>query len=111
MRVLLDECIPKGLSRFLLGIDLKTVYQMGWAGKKDREILELMVGTGFDVLITADQGIPHQQRLEQFGVSVIIVCAPSNRLVDLVTILEPLKTCLASIQPGQIKLVTKTELP
>jgi len=34
---------------------------MGWAGKKNGELLALMAGTGFEVLLTVDQNLSHQQ--------------------------------------------------
>jgi hypothetical protein len=33
---------------------------MGWAGKKNGELLALMGADGFDVLLTVDQNIRHQ---------------------------------------------------
>lgn len=32
MRVLLDECLPKRLKRYLAGHEVETVTQAGWAG-------------------------------------------------------------------------------
>lgn len=42
MRLLLDECVPKRLNRELLGHEVKTVQDMGWAGIKNRALLRLM---------------------------------------------------------------------
>ncbi len=32
MKVLLDECLPRKLSRFLVGHEVSTVQHVGWAG-------------------------------------------------------------------------------
>ena len=61
MCVLLDECVPKRLGRALTGRAVRTVAQEGWSGKKNGELLALMSAAGFEVLLTVDQGIRHQQ--------------------------------------------------
>lgn len=42
MRILLDECVPKPLKRELLNYEIRTVVEMGWSGKKNGELLQLM---------------------------------------------------------------------
>jgi hypothetical protein len=41
MRVLLDECVPRALRKELLGHNVKTVAEAGWAGVKNGELLQL----------------------------------------------------------------------
>lgn len=41
MRVLLDECVPRGLRAELPGHEVKTVAEAGWAGAKNGTLLEL----------------------------------------------------------------------
>ena len=54
MRVLLDECIDRRLARDLVGYEVCTVPQMGWAGTLDRDLLPL-VESEFDVFIGRSQ--------------------------------------------------------
>ncbi len=54
MRVLVDECLPRALKRFLDEHECRTVGEMGWSGKKNGILLSL-AGAEFDVLITIDQ--------------------------------------------------------
>ncbi len=54
MRVLLDECIPRGLRRELSGHEVRTVPEMGWASRKNGELLRLAVEAAFDVFVTMD---------------------------------------------------------
>ena len=42
MQILLDECVPKPLKRELIDYEVRTVVEMGWAGKKNGELLRLM---------------------------------------------------------------------
>ena len=52
MRILLDECIPRPLKRELTDYAVRTVVEMGWSGKKNGELLELMSQEGFTILLT-----------------------------------------------------------
>ncbi len=100
MRVLLDECVPKRLGRGLVGHVVRTVAQEGWAGKKNGELLALMSGAGFDVLLTVDQGIPHQQNLQATGVAVIVMIGASNQLADLTPLVPNVLVALSTVQRG-----------
>lgn len=42
MKILLDECIDRRFGRDLLGCEVKTVPQMGWAGIKNGQLLALV---------------------------------------------------------------------
>jgi hypothetical protein len=42
-----------------------------------------MLRNGFDVLPTTDQAIPHQQNLTTRRISILILCAATNRLAEL----------------------------
>jgi hypothetical protein len=50
------------------------------ASIKNGRLLDAAEAGGFDVLITVDQHIPDQQNLAGRSISLLILCAPSNRL-------------------------------
>lgn len=102
MRVLLDECVPRPLRRELPGHDVKTVTGMGWAGKKNGELLRLMVKEGFAVFLTADQNLRYQQNLRDAGIAVIVLVAKTNRLVDLQPLMKSVREALEEIEPGEL---------
>ena len=106
MRILLDECVPRRLQRELTGHDVRTVPEMGWSGKKNGELLALMVAQDFEVLITVDQNLRHQQNLQAVGVAVIVLVAASNRLADLMLLLPSAHVALSSISPGDVVEIT-----
>lgn len=63
MRVLLDEMLDRRLKQWLPeGVEVVTVRERGWDSKKNGELLTL-AEKEFDVLLTTDRGIPHQQDL------------------------------------------------
>lgn len=102
MRILLDECVPRRLRREILGHDAHTVAEMRWSGRKNGELLQLMAGQSFDVLLTVDQGIRHQQNLQEAGVAVVVLVAMSSRLADLMPLIPSTLASLDSIKPGDV---------
>ena len=78
MKILLDENLPRKLkARFGPEFEVKTVRDMGWLGKKNGELLGLLVLNGFDVFVTIDKNLRHQQNLAKFLVAVFC-CLPST---------------------------------
>jgi len=55
---------------------------MGWASKRNGELLALAVGQ-FDVFLTADRNLSYQQDLSSLDIAVVVLVARSNRLDDL----------------------------
>ena len=102
MRVLLDECVPKRLGRELTGHAVRTVPQEGWSGKKNGELLRLMSAAGFEVLLTVDQGIRHQQNLQAAGVAVVVMFGASNQLADLAPLMPDVLIALNTIQADDV---------
>src|SRR4051794_3538201 len=106
MRVLLDENMPRRLRRHLpADVEAMTVSERGWSGKQNGTLLRDAVAE-FDAFLTTDQGIPHQQNLHLFPIGIIVLEAPSNRLVDLIPLMPKVNEALHSIQPGQLVRVT-----
>ena len=97
MRILLDECVDRRLARDLIGHDVSTVPQMGWATIRNGELLALAEGQ-FDVFVTVDRNLCFQQNLPRFGLAVIVLRAKSNRVADL----RPLIPQLLDILPTAI---------
>jgi hypothetical protein len=68
----------------LLGEDLAavTVAEAGWKGKKNGELLAAAEGE-FDVLLTMDRSIEHQQNLTRLDVAIVRLVASRNTYEDL----------------------------
>jgi len=82
VRVLLDECLPRHLKRELVGHDARTLPEMGWAGKRNGELLALAVAE-FDVSLTVDRNLSFQQDISAFDIAVVVLIASTNRLDEL----------------------------
>lgn len=106
MRILLDECVPRPLKRELSDYEIRTVVEMGWSGKRNGELLQLMAQAGFTILLTTDQNLRYQQNLQQAGVAVVVLVASSNRLTDLVPLIPSTRGVLSIIALGEVVEVT-----
>jgi hypothetical protein len=102
MRILLDECVPRPLRRELPGHDVRTVQEMGWAGKTNGELLRLMVPAGIEVFLTVDQNLRFQQNAQSAGIAVVVLVAPTNRLADLVPLMSRVNAALATARAGDL---------
>ncbi len=102
MRVLLDENLDRRVVGLLgEGIETMTVKNRGWSGKTNGELLAA-VQDEFDVLLTMDRGIPHQQNLEALDLAVVLVRASSNRLRDIALLVDELRETLRGIRAGDV---------
>lgn len=102
MRILLDECVPRPLKREFASHDAHTVPEMGWSGKKNGELLALMGPQCFEVFVTVDQNLSYQQNLRAANLAVIVLAAPSNRVIDLLPLMPSVHAALAAIKPGDL---------
>jgi hypothetical protein len=104
VRLLLDECVDRHFAEALAGHDVKTVPEMGWAALKNGELLA-RAEDEFDVFITVDRALPSQQNLLNRKISLLIIKAKTNQLVDLLPLVPDVLAALQKIKPGQIVVV------
>lgn len=101
MKIFLDHCVPKRLLRLLSEYEVKTAYQMGWAAKKNGELLRL-VESEFEVFLTVDQNLRHQQNLASSSLKFIVLVASNNRYDSLALLIPQVKAALAVLAPGNV---------
>ena len=99
MRLLLDESLPRKLKECLAPHKVRTVPEMGWAGKTNGALLRL-AEQEFEVFLTADQKLPNQQDLPAFSIAVVVFAAVSNRLRDIEPLVPKVLEILADLRPG-----------
>ncbi|MGI8909251.1 MAG: DUF5615 family PIN-like protein [Rubrobacteraceae bacterium] len=100
--MLLDENVDRRLKRdFAEGHEVSTVAEAGWAGKKNGELLRL-AEKRFEVLVSTDKGIPHQQNVSRFDLAVVLLRAKSNAREDLVPLMDEVNAALGSVERGTV---------
>ncbi len=87
MRILLDENLPKKLKREFPQHEIWTAREKGWNGKKNGELLALMLQDGIDVLLTFDKNLQHQQNFSKYPIVVIVLNAFSNDYAELLVMI------------------------
>lgn len=105
MRVLLDECVDWRLLRDLAGHDVKTARQMGWSEVRNGKLL-LLAAEHSDVFVTVDRNLSFQNKVVDLPLAVIVLYAPSNRLVALRALLPQLLPAIESSVTGHVVSVT-----
>ncbi|MBZ5727891.1 MAG: hypothetical protein LAP87_23220 [Acidobacteriia bacterium] len=88
MKILLDECLPLDFRHSFPSHDAHTVQWAGFKGKKNGELLQAAQVANYDVLLTVDQGIPHQQRPASWKISIILIRSRTNQIEDLLPLVD-----------------------
>jgi predicted nuclease of predicted toxin-antitoxin system len=103
MKILIDECPPDELKDPLTarGYECQTVRRAGFGSKKSGELLSLAEGR-WDVMVTSDRNIKYQQNMTGRRISILILCAKSNRIKDLPPLMPACAEALLSILPGRV---------
>jgi predicted nuclease of predicted toxin-antitoxin system len=110
MRILLDECLPARLRRDLPNHEVQTVPHAGWAGIKNGKLLGLIADAGkFDVFLTMDKSLRHQQQLKGLPFAVVVLRAKSNRFEDTHPLMPEVFRRLAEFQPGHVYVLTQPD--
>jgi hypothetical protein len=102
VRVLIDECIDEKLRFSFPEHDCQTARYAGLAGLKNGKLLTAAEAAQFELLITVDQNIDRQQNFAHRKIAVLILCAPTNRLQDLLRLMPAVLEAMLSSRPSQI---------
>lgn len=103
MKVLLDECVPRPLRRFLTGHDLATIEQAGWKGVENGDLLQ-KAEAAFDAFITADKNLRYQQNLTSRRIAILEL--PTNDWLQLRPRVPEIQHALDSLKSGDYVALT-----
>lgn len=104
-RILLDENVDRNLKRsFDPEHEVVTVTEQGWSGKKNGELLRTAEAE-FDVLVTLDRNMQHQQHLPKYKLAVVLIRSRSNRRADIEPAMEEVNRVVREAQPGTLSIV------
>lgn len=74
LRILFDHNVPVGVRAFLKKHDVCTVVEMSWPPQMENgDLLDAAEAAGFDVFVTSDQNIRHQQNPKGRRFALIIL--------------------------------------
>ncbi len=102
MKILLDHNLDRRLKNYLTEYETATTQEQNWADVLNGELLTLAEENGFDVLLTADSNIKHQQNLSNRKISILVLRAFNNRLATHAEMIDDIHEAMAKIQIGEI---------
>ncbi|MEO6721504.1 MAG: DUF5615 family PIN-like protein [Ferruginibacter sp.] len=107
MKILLDENLPTKLKYdFGESFEISTVKDMGWLGKKNGELLGLATFNDFDIFLTLDKNLKHQQSIHKFDLKFIILLALDNKHQTLQPYIDKVKALLANCNIPKLSEIT-----
>ena len=105
MKILLDECVPWPMHKFLIGHDCSTAQKHGWGGIKNGDLMRRAEGE-FDLFITSDQSIRYQQNLAGRQIAILELSTNDFRRIQAAQAL--IQSAIETIQPREFR---RLEIP
>jgi len=106
MRVLLDNGTPRGVAAALKNHVVEECRSRGWDLLRNGELLDAAEAAGFDVLLTTDRNMRHQQTLTGRKIAVVILSKGRWRLIK--ARLASIAATVAAAPPGEF---TEVDIP
>ena len=98
MNILLDECVPWPMHKFLLDHECTTAQRAGWGGIKNGDLLLRAEGK-YELFVTSDQNIRYQQNLAGRGIPILELSTNDYRRILAAAGL--IQSTIAKIKPGE----------
>lgn len=106
MRVLFDDGTPRGVAAALSEHAVEEARARGWDTLKNGELLDAAEAAGFDVFVTTDRNIRHQQNLTHRKIAVVVLGKTrwkpiKERLADVAAAVAaaPTRSCVRGRHP------------
>jgi hypothetical protein len=79
---------------------------MGWSSVKNGVLLSLAVDAGFEVFVTFDRNLQHQQNVPALGLAIVVLAVPNKQLNTIRPLIPAVRAALdAEPQPGTVSVV------
>ena len=104
MKILFDHGTPAPLRRDLHGHSVDTAAEKGWDRLINGELIDGAEQEGYEILITTDQSMKHQQNLGGRRLAIMVLL--SNRWPDVQLQIEGIRAAINGIQPGELREVS-----
>ena len=98
MLILFDHATPRALRRHLAGHTIHTAEQLGWERPANGLLIARAEESGYELLISVDQGIQYQQNLAARRVAILVLMKNDWSLIRPHT--DTINVAINRIQPG-----------
>lgn len=100
MKILLDHNVDWRLKRLLPDHEVRSTKEMGWERLTNGQLLT-EAEAQFDILLTVDRNIKHQQNLAGRQIAIVVLMAVTNTRVALTPLMPQVEALLPITEPGQ----------
>jgi len=100
VKILIDECVPRRIKRFLPGHEAQTVQELGYSSYLNGELLRLAEGR-FDLFITSDQNLSYQQNLA--GRTLAILMLSTNDWDTIKNAATSIAAAVEAMKPAEFR--------
>jgi len=107
MKILLDECVTKRLKPCLLEFEVFTVSEMNWNGVKNGDLMALCIDNGFDLLLTIDKNLMHQQNLSKYKLTIAVLNSPTSKIEELILFMPSSKEQVDKLEKHKAYIIEK----
>ena len=105
MKVFVDECVTYLLMPHFTRHSFTHIFDTPWRGMKNGALLRL-VESKYDVFLTTDRHIPHQQNLRKLNLAFIILRGISNKIDGLLPLVPETLDALDHINTGDLLIIS-----
>jgi hypothetical protein len=91
MKILSDECVTRKIKSHLDEYDVCTVFEMGWSGFKNGNLIGSAISISFDILLTIDKNIFYQQNMSNYNIAIVILDVESSKIEYIIELLSEFK--------------------
>ena len=102
MKVLLDNCVPRGFGDLLVGHEVIHCSRLGWEKLQNGKLISAAEAEGFPVMVTVDSNLAFQQNLTGRRLAIVCLRAPNNTKTMLAPLAETLLARLNQFNPGTV---------
>ncbi len=103
MRILFDQGTPVAIRNAFHDHFVRTANEEGWSALSNGDLLRVAEEAGFEVLLTPDTGLPHQQNLQ--GRKLAVVILTKNRWLLVRLRMTEIVGAVNSARPGTYSVV------
>jgi hypothetical protein len=95
--------VPRPLAKLLVGHEVKRAAELGWAELKNGMLLTAGESAGFDVLLSGDKTIPHEQNM--VARKIALAHMSDNHWPIVKDYVPAILQAIEQVMPGEVRAV------
>jgi hypothetical protein len=103
MRILFDQGVPVPLRHHLAEHVIDTAFELGWSKLENGELLTAAEGEGYELFMTTDQNLKHQQNLVGRKLAILILLSTSWPRIQFKV--DEIREAIGGMKPGDYEEV------